>query len=58
MSARAREHEWGEERTKRNRNWWERENERTILFLPHLEMWPSEKAAEMDLMKGTPSSNR
>lgn len=47
-----------EERAKRNRERWGRENERTILFLPHLEMWPSEKAGEMDLMKGTPASNR
>lgn len=60
VSARAREREWGEKRAKRHREGrerWGRENEETILFLPNLEMWPSKKAGEMDLMKPTPASN-
>lgn len=59
VRAGAREHEWGEGRAKEigGRERWEREDEKTVLFWPHLEMWPSEKASEMHLMKQTPASN-
>lgn len=45
------------EERKEQRNRGARENEKTILFWLNPEIWPNEKAGEMDFMKQTPVYN-